>query len=50
MKNWKQEIKLEKSSFFFAFCFLNKVYGGFDYGRNKSITNKLLQKRRDEEG
>ena len=31
-----------------AFCFLNKLNGGFNYGRNKSIINKLLQKRRNE--
>ena len=48
MKNWKQETKVEKSSFFLAFCFLNKLNGGFDYGRKKPITNKLLQERRNE--
>ena len=29
-------------------CFLNKINGGFDYGRNKPITNKLLQERGNE--
>ena len=48
MKKWKQETKLEKSSFFLAFCFLNKLNGGFNYGRNKSIINKLLQERGNE--
>ena len=28
--------------------FLNKLNGGLNYGRNKLITNKLLQKRRNE--
>ena len=32
-----------------AFCFFNKLNGGFNYGRNKPITNKLLQERRNEE-
>ena len=45
MKNWKQGTKLEESSFFLAFCFLNILYGGFAYGRNKSIIIKLLQER-----
>lgn len=50
MKNWKQGTKLEKkSNFFLTFCFLNKLNGGFNYGRNKLITNKLLQERRNEE-
>ena len=43
MKNWKQEIKLEKSSFFSCFLFFKYIIGGFAYGRNKSIIIKLLQ-------
>lgn len=49
MKNWKQEKKLERNlAFFLAFGFSNKLNGGFDYGRNKPITNKLLQERGNE--
>jgi len=45
MKIWKQEAKLEKSSFFSCFLFFKYIIGGFAYGRNKSIIIKLLQER-----